>query len=174
MIVKAYRTISWVIPQAEVRPSPIHGAGLFARNRTEIGERVAVMGGQVCNKTQSKSCDAKRGTILSLSEETFLAGSPDGSKHPDDCINHSCDHNLWMVNEVTLVARTLVMADDKLTTDYAFWEADSDWTLSHRCQCGSDLCRGRITGRDWMLKELQARYAGHFSIFINERITRER
>jgi len=40
------------------------------------------------------------------------------------------------------------------------------------CRCGSPLCRGVITGDDWRRTDLQARYRGHFSPFIDARIAR--
>ncbi len=36
------------------------------------------------------------------------------------------------------------------------------------CRCGSPICRGIITGNDWQLQEVQERYQGHFSPFLNE------
>jgi hypothetical protein len=32
------------------------------------------------------------------------------------------------------------------------------------------LCRGRVTGDDWKLPELQQRYRGHFTVHIEQLI----
>jgi hypothetical protein len=82
--------------------------------------------------------------------------------------NHSCDPNLWFADELTLVARRDIAAGEELTIDYALGTVDPAWRLI--CHCGSPLCRKLITGDDWKLPELQKKYAGHFSPFINERI----
>jgi hypothetical protein len=42
------------------------------------------------------------------------------------------------------------------------------------CACGSPLCRGRVTGDDWQRHDLQARYAGYFSPYLQRRIERSR
>lgn len=87
-----------------------------------------------------------------------------------DFMNHSCDPNCWMQDEHTLAARRDIAAGEELTADYVFWKADDSDVARFACRCGSPLCRGRVTGRDWRLPDLQQRYAGHFSPFINERI----
>lgn len=38
------------------------------------------------------------------------------------------------------------------------------------CQCGSSICRGVVTGNDWRLPELQARYEGYFQWYLQEKI----
>jgi hypothetical protein len=40
------------------------------------------------------------------------------------------------------------------------------------CGCGTALCRGQVTGNDWQLPELQARYEGFFSPYLQRRIDR--
>jgi hypothetical protein len=89
-----------------------------------------------------------------------------------DFINHSCNPNVWMKDEVTLVARRGIVVGEELTIDYAMIEGTEEWVGPWECRCGSELCRGRYTGNDWRQKELQERYRNHFSPFICERIRR--
>ena len=42
------------------------------------------------------------------------------------------------------------------------------------CACGALHCRGRISGNDWKLPELQRRYKGYFSPYLQRRIERMR
>ena len=91
------------------------------------------------------------------------AGGPGGA-------NHSCDPNLWMQNERTVCARREIAAGEELTMDYALATRTPEWRME--CRCGTSECRGVITGNDWQLPELQQRYSGHFSPFINARIDR--
>jgi uncharacterized protein len=79
-----------------------------------------------------------------------------------------------MVDEVTLVTRRAIEAGEELTADYALWEMDESWVSGWKCNCGSIHCRGTITGDDWRLRELQARYKGHFLPVITERIQNAR
>ena len=81
-------------------------------------------------------------------------------------MNHSCDPNVWMLDQVTLVTRREIEPGGELTADYALWEADEGWVGRWECRCGASRCRGRVTGQDWRSRELQERYRGHFSPFI--------
>ncbi len=85
-------------------------------------------------------------------------------------MNHSCDPNVWMTDAVTLVARRGIPTGEELTVDYALFEADEGFTAKWTCACGSNLCRKRVTGRDWRRPDLQERYAGHFLPLIARRI----
>lgn len=101
-------------------------------------------------------------------EDKLLLGVVDA----EDRLNHSCDPNLWMEDEVTLSARRDIGPGEELTGDYALWEFDPDHICPFECRCGSAHCRGKITGRDWELPELQSRYAGHWHPSIQARITK--
>lgn len=105
-----------------------------------------------------------------IDEDLVMAAPPDGR---DYYINHSCDPNLWMADNVTVVARRDIHPGEELTGDYAIWESDPEYRLEP-CSCGSPICRGIVTGNDWMLPELQVRYEGHFLPFITRRIERLR
>jgi hypothetical protein len=85
-------------------------------------------------------------------------------------INHGCDGNVWLVDAITLVARSPIAASEELRADYALLEADEDYISAWVCACASCRCRRRVTGRDWRSPELQRRYAGHFSPLIAKRI----
>jgi hypothetical protein len=82
-------------------------------------------------------------------------------------MNHSCDGNVWMDDEVTLTARRDIKAKEELTADYALWLNRSDYTMKDGCRCGSPLCRHVITGLDWQKPGIRQRYRSHFSPFIN-------
>ena len=69
------------------------------------------------------------------------------------------------------VAGTMVPGEE-LTVDYALFEAVEDFVAGWECVCGSNVCRKRVTGKDWRLLALQDRYAGHFLPLIGKRITR--
>jgi hypothetical protein len=89
---------------------------------------------------------------------------------PDYLLNHACDPNLGMKDEVTLVTRREVPIGEELTIDYAVFSLDPDWVAAFTCRCGAAECRGTITGRDWERGDLQHRYAGLFHPAIAARI----
>ncbi len=157
----AYRSDDWIDLRVEARPSPIAGRGLFATAAIRAGEVVVIWGGDVV-EVYRKGC-------VAIGEAVYLGGAPG----PSDLMNHSCEPNVWMQDEVTLVARRDIAAGDEVTIDYALFQGDEAWTARWRCRCGAARCRGAVSGQDWRSAELQTRYGRHFSPFINERIARE-
>jgi hypothetical protein len=81
-------------------------------------------------------------------------------------INHSCDPNVGFRGQVVYIAMRDIAAGEELCHDYAMERSDG-YTLD--CHCGSPLCRGKVTGQDWKLPELQARYGDYFSIYIRNK-----
>ena len=155
----------WIDPRIEIRASPLHGRGMFARESFGSGEIALIWGGTIFSEKDIQAGKANRQSIT-LVEEGLYLGDPAGTgEGADYYLNHSCDSNLWMLNALTLVTRDVVEEDEELTIDYALWETDPHWVLSP-CACGSPRCRGKVTGQDWRLPELQERYGGHFSPVI--------
>ncbi len=170
-----YRSTSWYDPRAEVRASPIQGTGVFAKEAILEGEVVVICGGTVMTTAQFQEYIAivPSYSAMQIGEDEHLvelAGSPGTSETGPGGMNHSCDSNLWMRDEVTLVARRDIPAGEELTIDYALQSGLPGDVLGEPCRCGSPACRGIITGNDWQLEEVQKRYQGHFSPFLNERI----
>jgi hypothetical protein len=66
-----------------------------------------------------------------------------------------------------LVTMRAVDAGDELTTDNALFD---DYDGQMLCACGSVTCRHVIDGHDWRLPELQERYRGYFSWYLQRRI----
>jgi hypothetical protein len=157
-----YRTTSWLDPRLAVGASAIDGRGVFACAPIAAGEPIVIWGGELV--------DVWRKGSVAVDEGRYLTGPGDDS----DSMNHSCDPTVWMLDEVTLVVRRALSVGEEATADYALWEADEAWTAPWRCRCGAPVCRGVVSGRDWRLPVLQARYAGRFSPFLQTRIARRR
>jgi hypothetical protein len=161
--------VTWINPKAVIRESDTHGRGMFAVSEIVSGDVVLKWGGTVFTKADLDAGKAKAGTVAILSDNLYLADPADTAVAADYHLNHSCDPNLWMGDEITLVARCDIAPGEELTVDYALWECEPSYRLDP-CRCGSPLCRGRITGDDWRLSDLQERYAGHFVPYINRMI----
>jgi uncharacterized protein len=111
---------------------------------------------------------ASRYNAVQIDEGLHLVEQPRITETRRGSINHSCDSNLWMADEATVVTRRDVADGEELTVDYALFTTDPAWTMD--CNCGSPVCRRLVRGHDWKLPEVQNRYRGHFSPFINRRI----
>ena len=160
---------SWVDSRLETRLSPINGSGLFARVPIQAGEVLVVWGGTVYTRADLLAGKANLETIAVLDADLYLADPLDALLADEYPLNHSCDPNAWMRDAITLIARQSIVADEEVTADYALWLFEQEWKLDP-CLCGSSLCRGRVTDRDWKLPDLQNRYAGHFTPYLNRLI----
>ncbi len=166
---KVYLKQSWLDPRIEVRTSS-KGLGMFAVAPIKQGEVVSIWGGDVFTNYEKEAGVVKKYTASCIDEHHWLGSPSDAPDLPDQYLNHSCDPNLWLIDEITLVARRDISVGEEITADYSTWSIDETWVMDELCRCGSPLCRHRITGNDWKLKELQERYKGHFVPFINKRI----
>ncbi|MGA7730274.1 MAG: SET domain-containing protein-lysine N-methyltransferase [Chloroflexia bacterium] len=168
-----YPSRYWTDRRVMACPSSLGGTGGFATATIHAGESVQVIGGTILTTQQ----------LLAAFEEYDAAGrylncvQIEDDLHLADLLgtldvsfNHSCDPNLWMLDEITVAARRDIAPGEEMTIDYSLQSAQPNPLIETLCRCGSPLCRGIITGNDWRLPELQERYRGHFSPFINGRI----
>jgi hypothetical protein len=160
----------WLHPNVESRPSPIAGMGVFALKAIPLKEVVCRWGGVVYTRADILAGRANPETIAILADGLYLADPVDAPDAEDYSINHSCEPNLWMEDAITLTTRRKILPGEELTVDYVLWLYDTNWVLDP-CKCGSPLCRGRIAGQDWQRHDLQARYEGHFTPFLNRMIS---
>jgi hypothetical protein len=146
--------------------------GLFTDETISADTIVGELGGVTFSEKQIKAREHKRGSVIQIDEHLWMGYRPGDPDSPDDMLNHSCDPNLWLSGKTVLVARHEIAAGEELTVDYAVWTDEPEWRFPCPCNCGSRLCRIDVTGLDWKRPELQKRYAGHFSPFLNEKILR--
>lgn len=166
---------SWISPKARKGdPSGIAGRGLFAVEAVAAGEVVAVKGGHVVDTATMFALPEKlQNSEIQIAEGLHLVALADEEYEPVMLfINHSCEPNAGFTGNVVLAAMRDVAAGEELTTDYAFFDG-TVWPEPMACACGTPSCRGTITGYDWRRPELQARYAGWFSRYLEDRIRGE-
>lgn len=163
--------LSYRSPKTEVRDSKIHGRGLFAKGDIAKGEVVLVKGGHIVNREMLREITPRLGPVeIQIGDDLFIAPVTDEERELSMLYsNHSCAANLGMRGEITLVAMRDIRTGEELTHD---WATTDDDDYSVKCKCGSANCRGTLTGKDWQRPELQARYAGYFSAYLAEKISR--
>lgn len=130
-----------------VRPSPVHGLGLFATRRVAAGEPLCDYRGERITKEESRrrTAAAPPGAplfIVALDDTTDLDGDiPD---NPAKHANHGCRANARLVAQdgaLRLIADRDIAPDEEILFDYGFSLADS---VAHPCRCGAPECVGRI------------------------------
>tara|TARA_A100001037_G_scaffold160866_1_gene144876 strand:- start:1069 stop:1593 length:525 start_codon:yes stop_codon:yes gene_type:complete len=157
-------------PKTEKRGSAIEGRGLFAAEAIDAGEIVVVKGGHVMITTERDKVGERLGPAeIQIGDGLFIgpvaeAERESGMMH----LNHSCDPNLGIQGQIVHVAMRDIAAVEELTFDYAM--NDNEEYEAMVCNCGTPRCRGVVSGKDWMKPELQRRYRGYFSFFIERKI----
>ncbi len=168
---KKYPTDSWMDPRLTTRMSGVAGKGVFATGPIKKGEVIVRWGGNVYTTQQILDGETNDQTACQIDDDLYIAGPPETELIDSDLMNHSCDPNTWMDDEVTISARRDIALDEEVTADYALWVAYPGYTTIADCHCGSSICRKRIMGDDWKLKEVQEAYRGHFPPYLERRIS---
>lgn len=161
---KTYRS-----PKIEVRNDTLSGRGVVALEKIDKDEIVAIKFGRIVTRAEMPRITAEVGDLALQIDDNFYL-SPTSPDEVDDMsvfINHSCDPNIGFRGQVVYVAMRDIESGEELFHDYSMERSD-DYFLE--CHCGSPLCRQQVTGNDWKLPELQARYGQYFSIYILNKI----
>jgi len=157
---------SYLSPRCESRIKPGRQRGVFALEPLAKGELIAIFGGAVYDWEALMTLpEETRSLSLQVEEQLFLVPEKIGR---GDFVNHSCNPNAGLSGQICLVAMREIAPGDEIRFDYAM--CDSLPYDEFDCECGEPNCRGRVTGGDWKIRELQRRYAGYFSPYLQNRI----
>lgn len=158
---------NYLSPLAEAREIAPKGFGSFAVDPIPMGTIVATFGGTTMNRINFETYPLEqRSRSIQIDVDQFVLGPE--SRESGDSINHSCLPNCGMRNATQLIAMGPIAVGEELTYDYALSDT-SDYD-EFECACGSDNCRGRVSGNDWKLPYLQSRYRNMFSPYVQRKI----
>jgi len=162
---------SYLSPKTEVRQSPIQGSGLFAITEISKDEIVAIKGGHIITREQLRELASRLGPAeVQIDDDLFICPATEEEREGSMIFsNHSCDPNIGVRGQIIFVAMRDIRAGEELTHDWAMTDDDDS---SMACGCGAQNCRGTVTGKDWQRPELQTRYAGYFSSYLLQKISR--
>ncbi len=160
---------SYLSPKLEARKLPEKGFfGVFAREAVAAGELLVMWAGMLANGADFAALPPLlQSRSLQVEDDLYLVPSETESA---DYVNHSCSPNAGIEGQTALVALRDIAAGEEICYDYAMTDG-SDYD-EFECHCGAPACRGIISGEDWRLPELQARYSDHFSPYLLRRIRR--
>jgi hypothetical protein len=163
--------VSYLSPKTEVRESSIQGRGLFASADMAKDEIVAIKGGHIITREQLREFAPQLGPAeVQIADNLFICPVTEEERESSMIFsNHSCDPNIGVNGQIVFVAMRNIRAGEELTHDWAMTDDDDS---SMACRCGARNCRGTVTGKDWRRPELQARYSGYFSSYLQEKIAR--
>lgn len=149
--------------------SHIQGRGLVARVPIARGEIVAIKGGHIVDSaTYAGLNEHLRNSDIQIADNFHIVAL-DAAEYAAVMLflNHSCEPNVGVAGNLVFVAMRDIDAGEELTTDYALFD---DYDGAMPCLCGRPSCRHTITGKDWQRPELQAKYAGYFSWYLQRKM----
>lgn len=162
----ASQKTSHIPSSIEVRPVFGNQHGIFARRPIRKGEPVAYFGGVFYNLAQLAHVPKEvENTAVQVDDDVYILPTEPGLAYKS---NHSCEPNCGFEGQITLVALRDIAEGEHVAFDYAM--CDSTPYDEFACLCGSARCRGQISGNDWKDKELQQRYKGYFSPYLQKKI----
>ena len=165
--------LSYRSPKTKVRESKIHGRGLFAKADIAKGEIVAIKGGHIIDReTLRREITPALGPVeIQIGDNLFIAPVTANERELSMLYsNHSCNPNIGMRGEITFVAMRDIRAGEELTHDWAMTDDDN---YEMECHCGAANCRRVITGQDWLKPDLQEKYRGYMSWYLEEKIAKQ-
>ena len=161
---QSYLSRSWIHPNLVRGESRIHGEGVIASAFIPCGERLMVFGGDKITGAVAAGGLYRERSVWFVADDIYLA-LPVSDPEPslDENLNHSCNANAWLTDEVTLAARRDIAAGEEITLDQGTWNFNAgEYTWDQApCGCGAVDCRVTLTEQDWTLATVQERYRGH-------------
>ena len=137
----------------EVRHSPIHGLGVFARQPLPAGTGIGRYEGRryTPDEVNQRGWDTALTYVFGLSDGSLIDAAEGGNatRH----INHACEPNCiaWEVEDdegrpvVEIETLRDLQAGEELLLDYALDVGDED-PARFACRCGCRCCRGTMLG----------------------------
>ena len=163
--------LSYLSPKVAAQESSIHGRGLFAKGPIVKGEVICVKGGYIFDRRVLQSMpDWFRAAEVQVAEDLFIGPLKEDEREGSMIFsNHSCDPNIGVRGQIVFVAMRDIESGEELTHDWATTD-DDDYKID--CNCGAADCRKILTGQDWRRKDLQKKYRGYISWYLEEKIRR--
>lgn len=142
------------------------GNSIFAIEPIKKGELIAVFGGVVYEWEDFIHLPEREKMLcIQVEDRHFLVPRPIGE---GDYVNHSCNPNAGLSGQIGLVAMRDIKIGEEVCFDYAM--SDTMAYDEFECLCNAPNCRGRVSGNDWQIPELQKRYAGFFAPHVQRKI----
>jgi SET domain-containing protein len=132
-----------MMDDVEVRPSPIHGQGLFARRALPARRKIGELTGELIRLREARRRAKQRACIQIVEFDDGWALDAATGGNAFRHVNHSCRPNTFMRrigHRLEFYALRPIRAGEELTCNYG--ETQHEGTL--RCRCGAEGCRGRL------------------------------
>lgn len=132
--------------KTNVKTSPVHGLCRYAVKKIDKNDIVFVIGGIAKRPSES---GWHKGLLI---DEDLVIDLPVNSEY-EAFINHSCNPNVYIDGQVVFRALRDIEEDEFITVDYGTFMLTKKPYITD-CKCGSQNCRGTVTGNDYKFLDL--------------------
>ncbi len=124
------------------------GKGVFVTRPYAAGEEILVFTGEEIDFETSLAKGERECDAFQIGPNRYL-----DLDTPGVFINHSCDPNTGIRDDIRLVALRDLRPGEEIRYDYSTTMDEDHWEMD--CRCGSPKCRGVIRDFKWLPKELK-------------------
>jgi uncharacterized protein len=169
-ILNAVKAESYVSRKVISKSIPNKGTGLVAIEKISKGEIVSISGGLILSSDEYTEI-YKNSTDHAYNIHEGFVICPLNPENPSDDwrMNHCCEPNCGVKGQIVFVALRDINIDEELTFDYAMTETDPEYSFPID-SCEKTNCRKCFSGNDWKNPEIQNKYKGYFSLYIQDKI----
>ena len=133
-----------------------NGYGVLAGRNFAAGEIICEFRGQLYSRAElPQPYDSVDDHYVQIGDNLYMG--PSGEV--DDFFNHSCDPNAGLRidgQKVWLIAIKNIAQGEEITWDYSTTMDEDEWEME--CNCGSELCRGKVRDFKYLPTEIQRKY----------------
>ena len=127
------------------------GRGLFAKKDIKKGEEVLRFTGPIIDFKQAVAKGANKGDPLQIGNNLYI-----NLEEPGRFVNHSCNPNAGIQNDVVLVALEDIRKGEEVYFDYSTTMDEDDWVME--CGCGNANCRKIIKDFKYLPFQVKQKY----------------
>jgi hypothetical protein len=127
------------------------GLGVFAARNISRGEHLYKFTGDPVSYDQCVSMGNNEPYALQIAAKKYIV-----LESPGKFINHSCEPNCGITNDLLLVALKHISRGEQLFYDYSTTMLERHWVMA--CKCGTQTCRGVVRDFDLIPVQLQSKY----------------
>jgi uncharacterized protein len=110
------------------------GLGLFANREITPGERILSIEGPLIDFAETKRRGRRECMAIQIGYNNYIDTRP-----PGVYVNHSCDPNTGIRNNLHLIALREIRKGQEIRYDYSTTMEEQSFTME--CRCGSPRCR---------------------------------
>ncbi len=119
-----------------VKPSKIHGKGIFAVHPVKRGGIIFKIPGVIVRREIKNAKQSLRlVNWIEIAKDTWINPNRTTVRN----FNHSCDPNAIITPRHSVKAIKDIKAGDEITFDYSLTDTDTYWKVT--CTCGAKNCR---------------------------------